>query len=219
MFNHTEMQSQLRQRRRRRRAGGGGEVGRRSTQVGSPPPLAPPPPSPWMCSPSPDALSPYPYPHLSPYPYPQSLTQARAPALTPVQVGDSPLQGRPACSLPALPALCPLQVACPAAIAARLQPPLDSHKSTVSSRRRRGPGWLASGCSASDGWGASPALRQRAGCRHARPCSHAGLPRVRQSVGRSASPREAAPDPSPRRHHRSLADTPPLLLSDDCLPG
>jgi len=116
-------------------------------------------------------------------------------------------------------ALCPLQVACPAAIAARLQPPLDSHKSTVSSRRRRGPGWLASGCSASDGWGASPALRQRAGCRHARPCSHAGLPRVRQSVGRSASPREAAPDPSPRRHHRSLADTPPLLLSDDCLPG
>ena len=30
---------------------------------------------------------------------------------------------------------------------------------------------------------------------------------------------EAAPDPSPRRHHRSLADTPPLLLSDDCLPG
>ena len=34
MFNHTEMQSQLRQRRRRRRAGGGGEVGPWSTQVG-----------------------------------------------------------------------------------------------------------------------------------------------------------------------------------------
>ena len=38
-------------------------------------------------------------------------------------------------------------------------------------------------------------------------------------VAARASPREAAPDPSPRRHHRSLADTPPLLLSDDCLPG
>ena len=52
------------------------------------PPLPPPPPC--TCNPSLDALSPYPYPHLGPYPYPQALTPARAPALTPVQVGDGP---------------------------------------------------------------------------------------------------------------------------------
>ena len=51
-----------------------------------------------------------------------------------------------------------------------------------------------------------------------RPCSHAGLPAACETERRpQCLAREAAPDPSPRRH-RSLADTPPLLLSDDwCL--
>ena len=76
----------------------------------------------------------------------------------------------------------------------QLRSPLGcSHRSILTNRRcsRAGDAVLA-------GWpaaaarpmaGGPPLLStQRAGRRHVRPCSHAGLPHVRQSVGRSASP-------------------------------
>eukprot|EP00964_Phaeocystis_antarctica_P118698 scaffold82460_cov53-Phaeocystis_antarctica.AAC.1 len=79
----------------------------------------------------------------------------------------------------------------------QLRSPLGcSRRSILTNRRcpRAGDavlaGWPAAAARPMAG-GASPTLRQRAGRRHTRPCSHAGLPRVRQSVGRSAPPREA----------------------------